>query len=180
MLPNHLILCCSLLLLLSGFLSIRVFSNELALCIRLPKHWSFSFTISPSNEYSGLNSLSIDWFDLCVVQGTLKSFLQHHNSKASVFQGSTFFMDQFSYPYMTTGKTTALTIWTFVGKVMSLPFNMLSRFVPTFLSKSKHLLISWLQSPSAVILEAKKIKSVTVSIFSPSICHDLSILNVEF
>ena len=116
MLPNHLILCCSLLLLLSGFLSIRVFSNELALCIRLPKHWSFSFTISSSNEYSGLNSLSIDWFDLCVVQGTLKSFLQHHNSKASVFQGSTFFMDQFSYPYMTTGKTTALMRWTFVGK----------------------------------------------------------------
>ena len=165
---NHLILCRPLLCLPSIFLNVRVFSNELALCIRWPKYWSFSFNISPSNEYSGLISFRIDWFDVLSVQGTIKSLLQHHTSKASILLCSAFFIVQLSHPYMTTRKTIALTRWTFVGKVMSLHFNMLSRLVIAFLPKSKHLLISWLQSPFAVILEPKKIKSVTVSIFSPS------------
>ena len=160
-------------LLPSFFPSIRVFSNESVLCIRWPKYWSFSFSISPSNEYSGLISFRIDWFDFLAVQGTLKSLLQHHNSKASVLRLSAFFMVQLSHPYMTTEKTVALTMYTFVGKVMALLFNMLSRFVIAFLPKSKHLLISWLQSPSAVILEPKRIKSGTVSIISPSICHEV-------
>ena len=146
---NHLILCHPLLLLPSIFPSIRVYSNESVLCIRWPKYWSFSFSISPSNEYSRLISFRIDWFDLFAVQGTLKSLLQHHSSKASILQHSAFFMVQLSYPYMTTGKTIALTRWTFVGKVMSLLFNMQSRFVIVFLPRSKCLLISWLQSPSA-------------------------------
>ena len=166
---NHLILCRTLLLLLSIFPSSRVFSNESALHIRCPKCWSFS--ISPSNEYSGLISFKIDWFDLAV-QGTLKSLLQHHSSKASILWCSAFFTVQLSYPYMTTGKTKALTIWTFVSKVMFLLFHMLSKFVIAFLSRSKHLLISWLHSPSAVILEPKKKKCITVSTFPPSICYE--------
>ena len=166
-------LCCPLLLLPSIFPSIRVFSNESVLPIRWPKYWSFSFSISPSNEYSGLISFRIDGLDLLAVQGTLKSFLQHHSSKASIFQPSGFFMVQVSHPHMTTGKTIALTRWTFVGKVMSLLFNMLYKFVIAFLPRSKHLLISWLQSPSAVILEPQNIKSLTVSIVSPSICHEV-------
>ena len=165
--PSHLLL--SLLLLPSIFPSIRVSSNEMALGIRLPKYWSFS--INPSNEYSGLISFSVDWFDLLAVQGTLKSLLQHHSLKASVLRCSAFFMVQLSHPYMTTRKTTALTIWTFVSKVMSLLFNMMSRFVIACLPRSKHLLISWLQSPFTVILEPKKIKSVNASTFFPSICH---------
>ena len=169
---NHLILCRPLLLLPSMFSSIRVFSNESTLCIKWPKYWSFNFSISLSNEYSGLISFRNDWFDLAV-QGTVKSLLQHHSSKASIFQCSVFFTVQISHPYMTTGKTIALTRQTFVGKVMSLLFNMLSRLVITFLPRSKHLLISWLRSPSAVILEPRKIKSVTVSTVSPSICHDV-------
>ena len=169
---NHLIFCCPLLLLLSIF-SIRVFSNELVLHIRWPEYWSFSFSIGPSNEYSGLISFRMDWLDLLAAQGTLKSLLQHHSLKASVLQCSAFFILQLSYPYMTTGKTIASTRWTFVGKVMSLLFDMLSRLVITFLPRSKHLLISWLQSPSAVNLEPKKIKSVTVSIVSLSICHEV-------
>ena len=152
---NHLILCHRLLLLPSIFPSIRVFSNESALCIRWPKYWSFSFSISPSNEYSGLNFFTVDWFDLLAVQGTLKSLLQHYSSKASILQHSAFFIVQLSHPYMTTGKTIALTRWTFVGKVMSLLFNMLSRLVITFLPRSKRLLISWLQSPYEVILALK-------------------------
>ena len=167
---SHLILCHPLLLPPSIFPSIRVFSSELALCIRWPKYWSFSFSISPSNEYLGLISFRIDWFDLLAVQGILKSLLQHHSSKASISRHSAFFMVQLPHPYMTTGKTIALTRWTFVGKVMSLLLNMLSKLVITFLSWSKCLLISWLQSPSAVILEPPKIKSDTVSIVSPSIC----------
>ena len=163
---NHLILCRPLLLL-PRIPPIRVFSNESALCIRWTKCWSFSFNISPSNEYSGLISFRIDWLDLLAVLGTLKSLLQHHSSKASILQCSAFFMVQLSHPYMTTGKTIALTRWTFVGKVMSLFFNMLSRWVITFLPRSKHLLISWLQTPSAVILEPKKIKPDTVSTVSP-------------
>ena len=158
---NHLILCGPLLLLLSIFPSIKVFSNESVLCIRWPKRWTFS--ISPSKEHPGLISFRMDWLDLLAVQGTLKSLLQHHNSKASVLQCSAFFIVQLSHPYMTTGKTIALTRWTFVGKVMSLLFKMLSRFVMVFLPRSKRLLISWLQSPSAVILESKKIKPVTLS-----------------
>ena len=150
---NHLILCHPLLLLPSIFPSIRVFSNESFLPIRWPKYWSFSFSISPSNEYSGLISFRMYWLDLLAVQGTLKSLLQHHRSKASVLQCSAFFIVQLSHPYMTTGKTIALTRWTFVSRVMSLLFNMLSRLVIAFLPRSKHLLISWLQSPSAVILE---------------------------
>ena len=150
---NHPILCHPLLLPPSIFPNIRVFSNESVLCIRWPKYWSFSFSISPSNEYPGLISFRIDWLDLLAVQGTLKSLLQHHGSKASVFQCSTFFIVQLSHPYMTTGKTIALTRRTFVGKVMSLLFNMLSRLVIIFLPRSKRLLISCLQSPSAVILE---------------------------
>ena len=144
---NHLILCHPLLLLPSIFPSIRVFSNESALRIRWPKYWSFSFNISPSNEHLGLISFTMDWLDLLAVQGTLKSLLQHHSSKASILQRSAFFIVQLSYPYMTTGKTIALTKWAFVDKVMSLLFNMLSRLVITFLPRSKHLLISWLQSP---------------------------------
>ena len=155
---NHLILCHPLLLPPSIFPSIRVFSNELPLCIRWPKYWSFSFSISHSNEYSGLISFRMDWFDLLAVQGTLKSLLQHRNSKASNLWDSAFFMVQFSYPYMTIGKTVALTICTFVSEVMSLLlFNILSRFVIAFLPRSKHLLISWLPSQSAVILEPKTI-----------------------
>ena len=150
---NHLILCHALLLPPSIFPSIRVFSNESALCIRWPKYWSFSFKTSPSNEHPGLISLRMDWLDLLAVQGTLKSLLQHHSSKASILWHSAFFIAQLSHPYMTTGKTIALTRWTFVGKVMSLLFNMLFRLVLTFLPRSKCLLISWLQTPSAVILE---------------------------
>ena len=149
---DHLILCCPLLLLPSIFPSIR-----------WPKHWSFSFSISPSNEYSGLISFQMNWLDLLAVQGTLKSLLQYHSSKASILQCSGFFIVQFSHPYMTTGKTIALTRQTFVGKEMSLLFNVLSRLVIAFLPGSKHLLISWLQSPSAVILEPQKIKYFTVS-----------------
>ena len=167
---NHLLLCHPLLFLPSIFPSIRVFSNESVLHIRWPKYWSFSFSISPSSDYSGLISFRIDWLDLLAVQGTLKSLPQHHSSKASILQCSAFFTVQLSHPYMTTGKIIALTRWTFVGKVMSLLFNMLSRLVITFLPRSKCLLISWLRSPSAVILEPKKIKSFTVSIVSPSIC----------
>ena len=170
---NHLILCHALLLLPSIFSSIRVFSNESVLCIRWPKYWSFSFSISPSNEYSGLISFRIDWFDLLAVQGTLKILLQHHSSKALILQHSAFLIVQLSHPYITTGKTVALTSWTFVGKVISLLFNILSRFVIAFLARSKRVLISWLQSPSAVILEPKKIKAVTVSIVSPSISHEV-------
>ena len=170
---NHLILCHSLLLLLSIFLSIRVFSNESALHIRWPKYLSFSFTISPSNVHPGLMSFRMDWLDLLAVQGTLKSLLQNNSSKASILQCSAFFIVHLSHPYMTTGKTIALTRWTFVDKVISLLLNMLSRLVITFLPRSKFLLISWLQSPSAVILEPPKIKSATVSIFSPSICHEV-------
>ena len=155
---NRLILCHPLLLLPSVFPRVRVFSNESVLCTRWPKYCRFSFSISPSNEYSGLISFRIDWFDLLAVQWTLKSLLQHYTSKASILRCSAFFMIQLSHPYMTTGKTIALTRWTFVGKVMSLLFNMLSRLVITFLPRRKHLLISWLQSPSAVILEPKKIK----------------------
>ena len=152
---NHLILCRPLLFLPSIFPSIRVFFNESALRMRWPKYWSFSFSISPSNEYSGVISFRMDWLDLLAVQGTLKSLLQHHSSKASVLQSSTFFIVQLLHPYLTTGKTIALTKWTFVGKV-SLLFNMLSRLVIAFLPRNKHLLISWLQSPSAVILEPPK------------------------
>jgi len=178
---NHLILCPPLLFLPSVFPSIRVFSNELGLHIRWPKYWSFSFSISSSNEYSVLISFRMDWFGFLAVQGILNSLLQHHSSKASVLQCSAFFMAQLSHPYMknyTTGKTIALTkdlltIRTFVGKVMSLLFNTLSRFATAFLPRSKHLLISWLQPPSAVILEPKKIKSVTVSIVYPCICCEV-------
>ena len=159
-----------LLLLPSIFPSIRVFSNESALHISWPKYWSFSFNISPTNEHPGLISFRMDWVDLLAVQGTLKSLLQHHSSKALILRRSAFFIVQLSHPYMTTGKTIALNIWTFAGKVTSLLFNMLSRLVITFLPRSKHLLISWLQSPNAVILEPRKIKSVTVS---PSICHEV-------
>ena len=183
---NHLILCRPLLLLPSIFPSIRVFSNESTLRMSWPKYWSSSFNISPSNEYSGLISFRKDWLDLLAVQGTLKSLLQHHSSKASILRCSTFFIVQISYPYMTTGKTIALTRRTIVDKVMSLLFNMLSRLVITFLPRSKCLLISWLQSPSAVILEPRKIKSATVSTVSPSICHEVmnwmpwsSFLNAE-
>ena len=170
---NHLILCRPLLLPPSIFPSIRVFSNESSLCIRWPKYQRFSFSISPSNVYSGLTSFRMEWLDLLAVQGTLKSVLQHHSSKASILQCSVFFMVQLSHPYMTTGKTIALTIRTFVGKVMSLLFNVLSRFFIAFLPRSKRLLISWLQSACAVILKPKKIKSFTVSTVSPSICHEV-------
>ena len=162
-----------LLLLPSIFPSIRVFSHESALCIRWPKYWSFSFNISPFNEYLGLISFRIDWLDLLAVQGTLKSLLQYHSSKASILRHSAFFIVQLSHPYLTTGKTIALTRQTFVGKVMFLLFYILSRLVIAFLPRSKCLLISWLQSPSAVILERKKIKSLTVSIVSPFICHEV-------
>ena len=172
---NHLILCHPLLLLPSIFPRIRVFSNESALRIRWPKYWSLSFNIPPSNELSGLISFRMDWLDLFTVQGTLKSLLQHHSSKASILQCSAFFTVQLSHPYTTTGKTIALTRMTFVGKVMSLLFNILSRLVITFLSRSKHLLISWLQSPSAVILEPpkKKKKPATVSTVSLSVCLEV-------
>ena len=164
--------CHPLLLLPSIFPNIRVFSNESALCIQWPKYWSFNFSISPSKEYSGLTSFKIDWFDLLTVQGTLKSLLQHHSSKALILYHSAFIV-QLSHLYMPTGKTIALTRWTFIGKVISLLFNTLSRFVIAFLPRSKHLLISRLQSPSAVILEPKKVKSVTISIVSPSLCHEV-------
>ena len=167
---SHLILCHPLLLLPSIFPSIRVFSNESALRMRWSKYWSFSFNISPSNEHPGL-IFRMDWLDLLAVQGTLGSLFQHHTSKTSILQRSAFFSVQLSYPYMTTGKTIALTRQTFVDKVMSLLFSMLSRLVITFRPRSKHLLISWLESPSAVILEPKKIKSDTVSTVSPSISH---------
>ena len=162
---NHLILCCPLLLPPSIIPSIRVFPNESVLRFRWPKHCSFGFSISPSNEYSGLIFFRIDWFDLLVVQGTLKSLLQHHSSKASILQHSAFFIVQLSHPYMITGKIIALTRRTLVGKVMSLLFNMLSRLIIAFLPRSKCLLILWLQSPSAMNLESPKIKSVTVSLF---------------
>ena len=170
---NHLILCHSLLLLPSIFLSIRIFSNESVLHTRWPNYWSFSFNISPSDEHPGLISFRMDWLDLLAVQGTLKSLLQHHSSKASTHRHSAFCILQISHPYMTTGKTIALTRQTFIDKVMSLIFNMLSRLVITFLPRSKRLLISWLQSPSAVTLEPRKIKSDTVSTASPSICHEV-------
>ena len=185
---NHLILCRPLLLLPSIFPSIRVFSNESALCIRWPDYWSFSLNISPFNEHPGLISFRMDWLDLLAVQGTLKSLLQHHSSKASILQPSAFFIVQLSHPYMTTGKTIALTRWTFVGKVISLLLNMLSMLVIIFLRRSKCILISWLQSPSAVILEPKKIKSATVCLHCFPIyfpwsdrtrCRDLCFLNVE-
>ena len=164
----HLILCHPLLLLPPIPPSIRIFSNESTLRMRWPKYWSFSISISPSSEHPGLISFRMDWLDLLVVQGTLKSLLQHHSSKASILQSSAFFTVQLSHTYMTTGKTIALTRWTFVSKVTSLLLNMLSRLVITFLPRSKRLLISWLQSPSAVILEPPKIKFLTVSIVSPS------------
>ena len=170
---NHLILCHPLLLPPSIFPSIRVFSNESVLRITWPKYWSFSFSINPSNEYSWLISFRINWLDLLAVQGTLKSLLQHHSSKASILHHSAFFIVQLSHPYMTSGKTIAFTRWTFVGKVMSLLFNMLSRLVIAFLPRSKCLLISCLQSPFALIFEPPKIMSFTISIVSPSICHEV-------
>ena len=183
---NHLILCHRLLLWPSVFHRFRVFSNESALPIRLPKFWSFSFSISPSNEYSGLIYFRIDWFDLPEVQGTLRSLLQYHSSKASILRCSAFFIVQLSHLYLITGKTMALTRRTFISKVMALLFNMLSSLVIAFLPRSKHLLISWLQSPSAVILEIKKIVSHCfhcLLIYLPwsdgTRCHDLSFLNVE-
>ena len=171
------ILCCPLLLLPSSFPSISVFSCESAFHFRWPNYWSFSFSISPSNEHPGLISFRMDWLDFLAVQG-LKSLLQHHSSKASIFQCSAFFVVQLSYPYMTTEKTIALTRWTFLGKVMSLFFNMLSRLVITFLPRSKCLFISLLQFPSAVILEPRKINLATVSTVSPSICHEVMGPNV--
>ena len=170
---NHLILCHPLLLLPSTLSSIRVFSSESVLCIQWPKYWSFSFSISPSKEYSRLIYFRMDWFDLITVQGTLKSLLQHRSSKASLPWHSAFFMVQLSHPYTTTGKTIALTVQTFVSEVISLLFNTLSRLVIAFLPRSKHLLISWLQSPSAVILEPPKIKPLTVSIVSPYIFYEV-------
>ena len=170
---NNLILSHPLLLLPSILPSIRVFSNESALHIRWPKYWSFSFNVSPFGEHPGLISFRMDWLDFFAVQGILKSLLQHHSSKASILWHSAFFIVQLSHPYMTIGKTIALTRQIFAGKVMSLLFNMLSRLVITFLPRSKCLLISWLQSPSAVILELRKIKSVTVSTVSPFICHEV-------
>ena len=167
---NHLILCHPLLFLPPSPPSIRVFSNESTLCMSWPKYWSFSFSISPSNEHTGLISFRMDWLDLLAVQRTGKRLLQHHSSKTSILQCSAFFTVQPSHPYMTTGKTIVLTRWTFVGKVMSLLFNMLSRLVITFLLRSKHLLISSAAITSAVILEPPKIKSDTVS---PSISHEV-------
>ena len=169
---NHLILCHPLLLLPSIFPSSRVFSDESVLCIRWQKYWSFSFSISPSNEHPGLISFRMDCLDLLAVQGTLKSPLQHHSSKASILQCSAFFIVQLSHPKSTAGKTIALTRWTSVGKVMSLLYDMLSRLVIIFLPRSKRLLISWLQSPSVVILEPRKIKSDTSTV-SPSISHEV-------
>ena len=170
---SHLILCQPLLLLPPIPPSNRVFSNESALRMRWPKYWSFSFSISPSNEHPGLISFRMEWLDFLAVQGTLKGLLQHHSSKASILWHLAFCIVQLSHPYMTTGKTIALTRWTFVGKVMALLFNMLSRLVITFLPRSKCLLISGLQSPSAVILEPSKIKSESVSTVSPSISHEV-------
>ena len=170
---SHLILCHPLLLPPLIPPSIRVFSNESTLGMRWPKYWSFSFSICPSKEHTGLISFRIDWLELLAVQGTGKSLLQHHSSKASILQHSAFFTVQLSHSYMTTGKTIALTRWTFVGNVRSLLLNMLSRLVITFLPRSKRLLISWLQTPSAVILEPPKIKSDTVSPVSPSISHEV-------
>ena len=169
---NHLILCRPLLLLPSIFPNIRDFPKKSVFHIRQPKYWSFSFSISPSNQHSGLISFRIYWLDLLAVQGILKSLLIH-SSKASILWRSAFYMVQLSHPYMTTGKTIALTRWTFICKIMSLLFNMLSRLVIDFLPRSKCLLISWLQSPSAEILEPPKIKFVTVSIVSPPICHEV-------
>ena len=168
---SHFILCRPLLLLPPVFPSITVLTNESALHMRWPKYWSFSFSTSPSNEHPGLISFRMDWLDLLAVQGTLKSLLEYHRSKASIFRHSAFFTVQLSHPYMTTGKTTALTRWTFVGKVMSLLFSMLSRLIITFLPRSKRLLILWLQSPSAVILEPKNKVSHCFHCF-PSICHE--------
>ena len=184
---NHLILCRSLLLLLSIFPSIRVLSNELVLHIRWPKYWSFSFSISPSNEYSGLIFFRMDWLDLLAVQGTLKSLLQHHSSKASILRRSAFFIVQLSHPYMTTGKTIALTRQTFVGKVMSLFFNMLSRLVITFLPRSKCLLISWLAvticsdfgAPQNKVCHCFHCFSICLPWSDGTGCHDLCFLNVE-
>ena len=183
---SHVILCHPLLLWPPIPPSIRVFSNESTLCMSWPKYWSFSFSIIPFKEHPGLISFRMDWLDLLAVQGTLKSLLQHHSSKASILRCSAFFTIQLSHPYMITGKTIALTRQTFVGKVMSLLLNILSRLIITFLPKSKCLLISWLQSPSAVILELKKIKSDTVSSFpiyfpwsDETRCYDLRFLNVE-
>ena len=170
---NHLILCHPLPFPPSIFLTIRVSSSESVLCIRWSKYWSFSFSISPSSECSGLISFRMDWLDLLEVQGTLKCLLQHHSSKVSILQCSAFFIVQLSHPYITTGKTIVLTRWTFVGKVMSLLLNMLSRLVIIFLPRNKCLLISCLQSPSAVILEPPKIKSATVSTVYPSISHEV-------
>ena len=170
---SHLILCRPLLLLPTIPPSIRVFSNESTLHMRWPKYWSFSFSISPSKEIPGLISLRMDWLDLLAVQGTLKSLLQHYISKASILRRSAFFTVQLSHPYMTTVKAIALTRWIYVGKVISLLFNMLSWLVITFLPRSKCLLISWLQSPSSVLLEPQKIKSDTVSTVSPSISHEV-------
>ena len=185
--PSNCLTLCHPLLPPSVFLSIRVFSNESVLRIRSPKYWRFSFSISPSNEYSGLISFRMDILDLLAVQGTLKSLLQHRNSRASILRCSAFFIVPLAHPYMTSGKTIALTRWTFVGKVMSLLFNMLSRLVIAFLPRSKRLLISWLQSSSEVILELKKIKFLNVSIVSPSICCEVMgpdvmncFVNVEF
>ena len=175
---NHLILCCPLLFLSSIFPSIRVFSDESVLRIRWPEYWNFSFSISPSNEYSELISLRIDWFDLLAVQG-IWIYFQHHSSKASILQRSAFFIVQLSHPYITTGKNMALTRQTFVGRVTSLLLNVLSKLVIAFLPRSKRLSISWLQSPSAVILHPPKIKSLTVSIVSPSICHKVMGLDAK-
>ena len=173
MASSHLILGRPLLLLPPISPSIKVFSNKSTLRMRWPKDWSFSFSIIPSKEIPGQISFRMDWMDLLAVQGTLKSLLQHHSSKASILRHSAFFTVQLSHPYMTTGKTIALTRQTLVGKVMSLLFNMLSRLVITFLPRSKRHLISWLQSPSAVILEPKKVKPATVSTVSPSISHEV-------
>ena len=173
---NHLTLCHSLLFLPSSFPSIRVFSNESVLRIKWPRYWSFSYSISPSNEYSGLISFRIDWIDILAFQGTLKSLLQHHSSRASILWCSAFFMLQLLHPYTTTRKTIALTKWTFVDKVMSLLFNMLFRLVIAFLPRSKRLLISWLQSLSSVSLEPKKRKSFTVSICNEVMGPDAMIL----
>ena len=187
MIPSNHLICCPLLLLPSIFPSIRLISNEPALCIRWPKYWSFSFSISPSNDYLGLISFRIDWIDLPAVQGTLKSLLQHHSLKASVLQYSAIFMVQLSYLYITTGKPIVLPIWTFVSKVVSLLLNTLSRFVTAFLPRSEHLLFSGLQLPSAVILEPQNIVShcfYCCPIYLPwsdgTRCHDLSFLNIEF
>ena len=185
---NHLILCCSLLLWPSIFPSIRVFSNESALCIRWSKCWSFSFSISPSNDYSGLISFRMDWLDLLAVQGTLKSLLQHHSSKASILPCSAFFIVQLSHPYMTTGKTKALTRGTFVGKVMSLLFNKLSRFVIAFFTRRNCLLIFWLKPTSTVIFEVQESHichcfhcfPIYLPCSDETGCHDLCFLNVVF